>query len=296
MLSQDFDVAGVATDGMQAVDTARQVRPDVIVLDVEMPGLDGFQTVRALEQSGLGSTPVVFLSLHQSPSIINEAFRSGARGYVVKTRVGRDLVTALDQALLGRVFLPSLTSLLQVTKGGGHAMQLHDNLETSVDDVAAFFDLALQRGDATCVIGTSRFREQLGDRLRARGWDVGGASGHKRYLAVDTADALSSFVRDGLPDPGGVAEVVNELERYRCAVSEGDASLLTIFGNTAGSLSASGNTRAAIELERHWNRLTADLPFLTVCGYGSACFHDGVPNLWFDACVEHGAVTHAKDV
>ena len=53
MLSGDFDVVGVATDGTEAVEKAGQVNPDVIVMDVEMPGLDGFQALRALKRGGL---------------------------------------------------------------------------------------------------------------------------------------------------------------------------------------------------------------------------------------------------
>lgn len=296
MLCDDFDVVGVAADGMQALEIARQVHPDAIVLDVEMPGFNGFQTLQLLEQGGFANTPVVFLSMHDADAIVRNAFRCGARGYVVKTRVGRDLINALDQALLGRFFVPSFSSLLELATGSAHAMHVHEGVESSLDDVAALFDLALRRGDATCVIGTSRFRERLGDRLRARGWDVGGSSGHKRYLAIDTADALNKFMPNGFPDGNRVAESTRELDQYRLAVSEGATSRLTIFGNTAGSLSADGNVRAAIELETLWNEATQGLPFLTICGYSSSCFHEGVPDLWSDACTEHWALSHASDV
>jgi CheY-like chemotaxis protein len=297
LLSDDFDVAGVATDGTQAVDTARQVHPDVIVLDVDMPGLDGFQTLRALEQGGLRTTPVVFLSMHDADEIVAEAFRRGGRGYVLKSHVARDLVTALDQALLGRVFVPSLGSLLELANGGSvHAMQLHNGVESFLDGLAAFFDLALRRGDATCVIANSRIREGLGDRLRALGWDVGGSCGHKRYLVVDAADALNRFMRNGIPDGDRLAEIARELDQYRRAVCEGATSRLTIFGNMVMSLNADGNTEAMIALESLWNGLTHGLPFLTLCGYASSCFHDGVPNLWSDACTEHWVLSHAADV
>ena len=66
ILSPDFDVVGVATDGAQAVDSAARLNPDVIVMDVQMPGLDGFQTLRAIKQSGLRDTPSVFLSMHDA--------------------------------------------------------------------------------------------------------------------------------------------------------------------------------------------------------------------------------------
>lgn len=296
MLSDDFEVAGVATDGRQAVEIVQQVQPDVVVLDVEMPGLDGFQTLRAMGQSGFATPPAVFLSMHHSEAIISEAFRSGARGYVMKTRVARDLVNALDQVLDGRMFVPSLTSLLQLAKSGGHAMEVHHDLQSSVDDIGALFASALHRGDATCVIATLEFRERLADRLGVLGWDVAGSSGHKRYRAIDAAEAIDGIMRNGLPDRDRVAEIAIELERYRRHVSDDKTSRVVIFGNMASLLSENGNVAAAIALERLWNEVTRGLPFLTVCGYGSSCFHDGAPNLWSDVCAEHWALSHAKDV
>ena len=62
------------------------------------------------------------------------------------------------------------------------------------------------------------------------------------------------------------------------------------------SLIEDGNAPAAIALESLWNELTRDLPFLTLCGYASSCFQDGVPGLWASACTEHRALSHAKDV
>lgn len=295
MLSSKFEVAGAATSGAEAVERAHHVKPDAIVLDVNMPGLDGFQTCRALESSGFAETPIVFLSMHDADEIVGEAFRCGGRGYVLKTRVGNDLSSALNHALGGRVFVPSLSSLLRLATGSAHAMQLHDDVESFVDDVAAFLDLALRRGDATCVIATSEIREGIGDRLRARGWDVGGSSGHKRYLAVDAADALNRFMHNGLPDPDRLAEIAVELDQYRRAVCDAPGSRLTVFGNMVMALHAGGNTRAMIALEKEWNRLTHGLPILTLCGYGSTCFHDN-PGLWSEACAEHWAVSHARNL
>jgi len=295
LLTGAFDVTSIC-DSRTALDTARQVAPDVIVLDVEMPELDGFQICRALKESGL-SIPVVFLSMHDSDAHVSEALRSGGQGYVLKSRAYRDLARALDQALQGRCFVPSLTSLFRVTSGSGHAMQLHADEESFLDGLAAFFDLALRRGDASCVIATKTVRVGLGDRLRARGWDVGGASGNKRYLVIDATDALNRFMRNGLPDEDRLAQIVAELDEYRVAVSEGGAgSRLTVFGNMVVSLSADGNAAAVIALESLWNRLTSGRPFFTLCGYATSCFHNGVPHLWSEVCAEHSAVSHASSV
>lgn len=291
MLADDFDVVGVATDGRQALQTARRADPDVIVLDVDMPGLDGFQTLRALKQEGLAA-PAVFLSMHEADA----AFQCGGRGYVVKSHLGRDLASALDQALLGGLFVPSLTSLFRLTHASMHAMQVHRDVETFLDGLAFFFDLALRRGDATCVIANAPVREGLSVRLRARGWHGGGSSGHNRILVIDAADALNRFMRNGLPDADRLAEIAAELDQYRIAVAEGPTSRLTISGNLVMSLISDGNASAAIALESHWNTLTHGLPFVTLCGYATSCFHDGVPTLWSDACAEHSVLSHAGDV
>jgi CheY-like chemotaxis protein len=296
LLADDFDVVGVATAGAEAVDLVSEVHPDVIVLDVDMPGLTGFQTFRELEQAGLPETPVVFLSMHDADEIVGEAFRCGGCGYVVKSRVSRDLASALDQALRGRLFVPSLASLFELARGGGHAMQLHRGVESLLEGLADAFSFALQRGDAACIIATERVRDGLADRLRRRGWDVGGSSGHHRYLVIDAADALNRFMRNGLPDRDRLAEIAAELDQYRLAVGEGAAPHLTIFGSMVESLSAEGNAEAVVALESLWNTLTHGLPFLTLCGYEASCFHDGVPDLWSRVCTEHWALSHSTDV
>jgi CheY-like chemotaxis protein len=294
MLSADFDVVDVATDGSQAIDKASRLKPDVIVMDVEMPGVTGFQAIRALKQGGSPATPVVFLSMHGSDEVVSEAFRCGAHGYVLKQRIARDLVAALDQALRGRAFVPSLGAL--VTAGhDSHVVQRYGGEDPFLNGLAAAFDLALRRGDATCLIATTSVRDGVRDRLLARGWDVGGAVGHKRFVAIDVADAFKRFMRNGLPEPSLLAEIAAELDDYRRTESEGPTSRLTVAGNMVMMLSEAGNAAAAVATERLWNVLTHDLPFLTICGYASACFHDD-SSAWADICGEHRALSHANDV
>ena len=75
LLSDDFDVVGAFTESRQAVDAAAATSPDVVVLDINMPGLDGFQTMRALEQAG-SRAPFVILSLLNGDEYVAEAFRA----------------------------------------------------------------------------------------------------------------------------------------------------------------------------------------------------------------------------
>lgn len=295
ILADDFEIAGVATDGRQALERARQLEPEAIVLDIGMPGLDGFQTSRALQGDG-SRAPVVFLSMYDGDDYVREAFRHGARGYVVKSRARRDLASAIDQALHGRMFVPSLTPLLSLTDGSGHAMQIHDDVDVLLDGLTEFLDLALQRGDATCIIATKQVREGFVHRLQARGWDVAGPSGHKRCRVIDAHDALQGFMRDGFPDLHRLADVAADLDAYRRSAAEGTPACLTIFGNMAVALCEDNNVKGAIALESMWNTLTRDLPFFTLCGYPTACLRDAGPELWPAVCHEHWALSHASDI
>jgi len=294
MLAADFDVVGVATDGQAALESARQAEPDLIVMDVAMPRLDGFQAVRALRRTP-SQAKVVFLSMHESDEYIVEAFECGGQGFVLKTRVQADLASAIDQVLAGRLFVPSLKSLFHVADGGnGHAMQLHRNAATFLDGVADFFHLALQRGDATCLIATQPVRAQVGVRLRERGWDVDESTGGDRYQVVDASEALDRFMRDDVPDVDRLSEITAELDHYRITAADGPVSRLTIFGEMASVLGLRGNMRAITEVERSWNKLTHHLPFFTLCSYSTTCFDDQMhPELLPSVCAEHWAVSHA---
>jgi hypothetical protein len=253
--------------------------------------MDGLQTMRALTDAG-SQAPVVFLSMLDDEETVVEAFRRGGRGYVLKPHVGRHLANALDHVSQGRLFAPSLTSLYQLTAGGpAHVMQLHGGQPSFLDAVASLFDLALQRGDATCVIGTTDIRDGLAARLRDRGWDI---DGHQRYRALDAAEAVDQVMRNGLPDAGLLANTAAELEEYRVSVTEDATGRLAIFGNMVAILKAGGNTRAVMALESLWSSVTHALPFFTVCGYDSTCFHDAATDLWSTACGEHGAVSQAS--
>lgn len=293
MLSDDFSVVGTLTDGRQAVDAVPALQPDVIVLDVDMPGLDGFQTLEALQQGSAPAAPVVFLSVHQSDDTVLAAFRRGGKGYVQKSRAARDLSTALEQALLGRLFVPSLESLSGLATGGMHAMLLHAGSKPFLDGLANFFHHALRRGDATCAIVTPPVRDALNERLRARGWDT---SRHPRYRVFDASEGLHRIMRNGRPDAGVVAEFIGELDDYRATCAEGETPRLTLFGTLVVALGEQGNTEAMLAVERTWSTLTGGLPFLTICGYEASCFHDDVPGLWPAVCAEHVVLGHASDV
>jgi len=97
MLDPSFEVLPDARDGVAAVASVLALDPDVLVLDVSMPGLDGFEVARQV-RAAARPTRIVFLSVHEGAAFAREASRVGAVAYVPKSRMGRDLLPAVRRA------------------------------------------------------------------------------------------------------------------------------------------------------------------------------------------------------
>lgn len=100
MLEQGFDVVGEASDGMEAVEVAYRLRPDVILMDVTMPELDGVEATRRIRQS-LPETRVVMLTMHADQDVLANAIRAGASGYLVKDCSTEEIADAVRMAATG---------------------------------------------------------------------------------------------------------------------------------------------------------------------------------------------------
>jgi CheY-like chemotaxis protein len=102
LLKSNYDIVGTVADGKSAIAAVAATRPDVVVLDVSMPGLDGIDVVRRLRTSGC-LAPIVFLSGEME--FMMSAMEAGGSGFVTKARIVSDLSLAIREALAGRVFL-----------------------------------------------------------------------------------------------------------------------------------------------------------------------------------------------
>ena len=104
--ADDLVVVGEAKDGKQAIELSKSLHPDVIVLDITMPQLDGLETLAEIRN--IQPKPqVVILSMHADPNMIRQALQAGALGYVVKQSVADELIAAVRAAKNGSVFLSS---------------------------------------------------------------------------------------------------------------------------------------------------------------------------------------------
>lgn len=99
----NLHVVGEVADGLTAVDHARELQPDLILLDIGLPSLDGIEAARQI-RSHCPASKILFVTQESSDHFMQEAFRIGAVAYVIKIRAGRDLLPAVDAALKGRRF------------------------------------------------------------------------------------------------------------------------------------------------------------------------------------------------
>jgi len=102
----DLQIIGEASDGLEAVQKAEELHPDLIILDLGLPKLNGIEAARRIRKVSSGSK-ILFVTQESSPDVAQVALSSGALGYVLKTRVEADLLPALQAVLEGRQFVSS---------------------------------------------------------------------------------------------------------------------------------------------------------------------------------------------
>ena len=101
----EIEVCGEASDGLEGVQKTVQLKPDLVILDIDMPVLDGFSTAREISKLS-PSIPILLLSLHVAPNLIAIAKSSGASGYVAKNQAAFVLLRAVDTVTHNQTFFP----------------------------------------------------------------------------------------------------------------------------------------------------------------------------------------------
>lgn len=103
-LENEFEVVGSVGDGCVVLEAEPRVKPDLCVLDISMPKLDGIEAANELK-ARQSSSRIIFLTIHEDPDFLEAALEAGALGYVLKSRMASDLVPAVHAAISGRVFI-----------------------------------------------------------------------------------------------------------------------------------------------------------------------------------------------
>ena len=104
LLGSKYDIVGTAEDGRALLQAALRLKPDLVVLDVSMPILNGIDAAREIKRN-LPSTKFVFLTMHSNPIYLRKAIETGALGYVLKSGAAEELLTAVEEAAQGRLYV-----------------------------------------------------------------------------------------------------------------------------------------------------------------------------------------------
>jgi DNA-binding NarL/FixJ family response regulator len=122
ILEDECDIVGTAEDGRALLEAAARLKPHVVLLDISMPLLNGIDATRQLKKT-LPEVKIIFVTMHADPAYLNEAFKAGGSGYLLKRSAGSELIQAIHSVLGGNYFVtPLLTKGLVNTAIGDAPM------------------------------------------------------------------------------------------------------------------------------------------------------------------------------
>lgn len=291
-----WQVIAEAADGQEAIQKAEELKPDLIVLDIGLPKLNGIKAARRVRQLS-PSSKIVFLSQNNDLDVVRAALGTGAVGYVWKTDARSELLPAVDAVLRGEQFVSSSLKGYESTGSSeekaphSHEVLFYSNDTVLLDRLTRFIALALKAGNAAVVLATKSHRDSLLQRVKTAGVDIEGALRQGTYISLDAADTLSTIMVNGLPDPlrffSGIGGVIESAAK----AAKSERPRVVVFGEAVALLQAEGNADAAIRFEQLGNDLAKTHDVDILCAYSLSSFEDKEDKHVFQSiCAKHSAV------
>jgi len=311
----ELQVVGIVSDGLAAVQKAEELQPDLILLDIGLPNLNGIEAARRIHKLSAESK-ILFLSQESSVDVLREALGTGASGYVYKPDAGSELLEAVRAVLRGERFvgarfsghdfvrdsdgiasrgLPIGSAVEHLQRSTEiahhHEVGFYSDDASLLNGFTQFIGVALKGGSAVIVIATESHREDILLRLQAHGLDISAAIEQGRYISLDAAETLSTFMVNDQPDLVRFQKVVGNTITAAAKAVKGERACVVACGECAPLLWAQGNAEAAIRVEHLWDEIAKTYNLDTLCGYPLGSFQAEPDSLIFQRiCAEHSAV------
>lgn len=284
----DLQIVGEVSDGFEAVQKAKELQPDLILLDIGLPILGGIEAARRISRIALGSK-LLFLTLYKDQDLVRAALRTGAKGYVLKTDAGAELLLAVEAVLAGHDFVST-----GIKREDGHIVQFYTEDGALLDSLSASLGTVLRDGESALLFATKPHRNWLEMRLKAEGIDLDCAVKNGRYVALDSADTLATLMDDTVPNQSAFLSLTGPLIRRAEAAAASGHKRVSVFGEMVALLWNDKRYEGAIRLERLWNELARTHRFCLHCAYPLGGF-DGPQKgqLYATICAEHSAIVSA---
>lgn len=283
-----FEIIGEARDGMEAIHQAAALQPDLILLDVGLPKLNGLEAARQIRKA-VPAAKILFVSQEFSFDVVEAALRSGALGYVHKLRVGRELLPAIDDVSRGTYFVSGVLKENSRQNNTGtpprHEVQFYSDDAALLQSFADFVTAQLKDGKATIVAATEAHRAGVLERLNAKGVDVDQAIAAGTLIPLDAVKILSRFMGAEMPDPDHFFDVMGEV----IATATRTTQRIAACGEIAPQLLTAGKTIQAIRVEQLWDIIVHRFGLDTLCGYSLAHLEKD-SDMFRHISAEHSAV------
>ena len=311
---RDIQLIGEASDGLEAIRKAEELKPDLIVLDIGLPTVSGIEVARRIRKIR-PDCKILFLSQESSADVAQAAFSLGAVGYVVKAHAGSELSPALEAVCMGRYFVSKGLSGCDWSTGAQvlgslshqqvplppvpdqarikhrHEVQFYPDDSAFLLGLADFIEAALSSGNPVIVVATESHRRSLFETLRARGTDSAAAMEQGLYLSLDVHQALSTFMVNDLPDPARFQKVFLGLLSSAAKAAKAEHARVAACGELAPTLWTQGKVDAAILVEHLTDGVARTCNVDILCGYVlSTSQRDQESHMYQRICAEHSAV------
>jgi DNA-binding NarL/FixJ family response regulator len=314
---RDIQVIGEASDGLNAIRKAEELQPDLIVLDIGLPALNGIEAGRRIRKL-CPECRILFLSQESSVELVQEAFKLGASAYIVKADAGSELSAAVEAVCQGRRFVSK--GLLSHNRADAtdtqalghffpqevfppplrpgtpkmihrHRVHFYSHDAAFLIGLAGFVEAALNEGNPVIVVATESHRKGLFQTLLALGIDGAAAMQQKLYTSLDVYEVLSTFMVNDLPDSAQFLKVFSDLLSSTLKAAKARHPRVAACGEFAPTLLAQGKVAAAIQVEHLTDEVARAREVDILCGYVLTRFQrEQESHIYERICAEHSAV------
>ena len=293
-------VVGEATDGCEAIELAERLQPDLIVLDIGLPRLNGIEAARKIRDRSPNSK-ILFLSENRSWDIAQAALNTGAGGYVVKSDGADELLRAAKAVFEGNRYISASLAgqhsdyphdrkkagtRFRAEKKFRHEVEFYADDREFVNGFARFIEMGLKAGNTVVVIATEPHHTSLHQRLVADGFEVSAEINKRRYVPLEAASTLSSFMVNESPDPVLFGKLATNLLTETAPGADGHSRIVAC-GEAVNNLLAAGNFEATVRLERMWDEIAQLYEVDILCGYFRSAFAEEDTATLERVCAEH---------
>jgi DNA-binding NarL/FixJ family response regulator len=307
----ELQVIAELSDGLKAVQKVEELQPDLILLDIGLPTMNGIEAARRIREVSPASK-ILFISENRSFDIVKEALSTGARGYILKSDAASELMPAVKAVLEGKRFVSASFSGHDLVEPTGdqsdnlqrnegvtpfrghkkirHEVEFYADDTGFVDGFARFIEAALKELNAVIVIATDLHQASLLQRLTADGLNIPAEIEQGSYIPLNVTDTLPNFMVNDSPDPVMFRKLTGDLITEAAKGAKREHPRVAVCGEGVHALLAAGNLEATIMLERMWDEIAQHYEVDVLCGYFRSAFanEESISTLE-RVCAEHTA-------